>query len=109
MLVDPPLGYFLGTIGIVCILLGLYELRKSTNKQMYPLLSELHIVLLRRAAGTGQVRASTAEERDVLDDLVRRQLVGNGKLTKAGWGELRKADADLWRGLLARPLCPIAD
>jgi len=65
---------------------------------MTGLLTELQLILLRRAAGAGHVSGATAKEKAALDELVEKDLVRDGRLTKAGWRELRESDHDLWRG-----------
>ncbi len=57
-------------------------------------LTEFRLSLLRRAAAGGHVRAATAEEKAALDELVEKDLIHDGRLTEAGWRELREADHD---------------
>jgi hypothetical protein len=57
-------------------------------------LTEFQLILLRRAAGAGHVSVATAKEAAALDELVEKDLIRDGRLTEAGWRELREADHD---------------
>ena len=59
-------------------------------------LTDSRLTLLRRAGATGHVTATTVEEKADLDDLVAKNLICDGRLTEAGWRELREVDQDPW-------------
>ena len=67
----------------------------SILKFMSWILTESHLVLLRRAAAAGHVSAASAEEAAALEEMVENGLIGDGRLTEDGWWrEIRLPDLD---------------